>query len=447
MRIASTPRSPTAQTRGRAWEPPADSFNAVYIPYLNNLARVQIFYGGSSSGKSVFLAERAVLDVRNHRRNYLICRQVGRTLRSSVIQEIRKVISDWGLTNEFSINKTDGTVTHHNGYQIIFVGLDDVEKLKSITPAKGAWTDIWIEEATETERGTIRQLMKRQRGGDSDVPKRLTLSFNPILQSHWIYQEYFSTIAWADEQTEYSGDGLSILKTTYKDNRFLTPDDNRDLETETDTYYYNVYTLGNWGVLGNVIFTNWIVADLNDSNDSYYLPESQRTNRRDGLDFGFSNDPAAYAATHYDRAHETIYIFDEVYERGLTNDVLAERVSPLAGQVGFVCDSAEPKSIAELRRYNLHALEAKKGKDSVIYGIQWLQQQTIVIDKRCINAKNEFMAYKWKEDKNGAAIRQPLDKDDHIISAVRYAYEDESLGDSYGETVYAQPYTIGSSEY
>lgn len=395
-----------------------DHINPVYLPYLDNMSRVQIFYGGASSGKSVFLAQRDVLDVMKGRRNFLVCRQVGRTLRGSVVQEIKRVIEAWSLQDRFSINKTDGTVTCDNGYQIVFVGLDDVEKLKSITPARGAFTDVRIEEATETERDSVKQLTKRQRGGDPDTPKRLTLSFNPIIQSHWIYDEYFSRIAWADEQTEYAADGLSILKTTYTDNRYLTPEDVSDLENETDTYYRDVYTLGRWGILGGVIFKNWRVEDLSGMMKQF-------TNRRHGLDFGFSSDPAAVIATHYDRMRRTIYIFDELYETGLTNDVLAREAKAILNADAVTCDSAEPKSITELRQCGLNAIGAKKGKDSVAHGIQWLQQQTIIIDSKCINARNEFSTYHWKKDAGGRSMRVPVDRNNHLIDSLRYAYEDE----------------------
>lgn len=401
--------------------------NEVYQLYLTENARTQIYFGGSSSGKSVFMAQRAVADLLAGKRNYLILRQVGRTLRGSVYTEIGKVIIQWGLQRFFSVNKSDMLITCLNGRQIIFAGLDDVEKLKSLTPAKGVITDIFVEEATETERDTIKQLYKRQRGGDPDVPKRMMLSFNPIIQSHWIYEEYFSQIAWADEQTEYRSNELSILKTTYKDNRFLTPEDVADLENETDSYYYNVYSLGNWGVLGNVIFTNWVVADLNDPEDPYYLPETQRTNRRHGLDFGFSSDPAAAPFTHYDRARKRIYIYGEFYERGLTNDRLAEELKKIIAKDYIICDSAEPKSIAELSQYEINAMGAKKGKDSVIFGIQWLQQQEIIVDKSCVNSRNELQQYKWKEDASGRAMRIPVDRHNHLIDGLRYAYEDDML--------------------
>jgi len=353
-------------------------------------------------------------------RNYLVCRQVGRTIRGSVFTEICRVINEWDVNSLFNINKSDMLITCSNGYQIIMAGLDDIEKLKSLTPARGAITDIWLEEATETDRNTVKQLYKRQRGGDKSIPKRLSMSFNPVMQNHWIYEEYFSKMNWTDDQTEHKTPELSIQKTWYIHNHFLTPDDVRDLENETDKYYRDVYTFGNWGVLGNVIFTNWTVADLSGMHDQF-------TNRRNGLDFGFSSDPAALAVSHYDHNHKTIYIYDELYETGLTNDLLATEVRNRIGDDTVTCDSAEPKSIAELRNYGVNATPAVKGKDSVLFGIQWLQQQAIVIDAKCINTKNEFMAYKWKEDKNGIAMRQPVERNDHIIDAARYAYEGDSL--------------------
>lgn len=393
-------------------------FNSAYLPHLDNLSRTQIFYGGSGSGKSVFLAQRCVIDVLKGGRNYLVCRQVGRTIRKSVFNEIKKVITDFSVKDLFTVNQSDLVITCKNGYQILFSGLDDSEKIKSITPEKGVITDIWVEEATETEKNTIKDLYKRQRGGSGETLKRMTLSFNPILQTHWIYQEYFSKAVLSDSQTEYKSDNLSILKTWYIHNRFLTPEDVADLENETDSYYYNVYTLGNWGVLGNVIFKNWRVEDLSKMRD-------QLTNHRNGLDFGFSSDPAAMPVTHYDKKNKTIYIYDELYEVGLTNDVLADEVKKKIPNQYVKCDSAEPKSIAELNKYGVYAIPAKKGKDSVLFGIQWLQQQTIIIDSRCINAKNEISQYKWKEDAGGNALPVPVDKNNHLIDGLRYAYEDE----------------------
>ena len=396
------------------------AINDIYLPYMDCTARKQIFYGGSSSGKSVFLAQRPIIDIAKGGRNYLIVRQIGRTIRGSVSMELQKVISSGGMTSAFNTNKTDGTITNYaTGNQIIFSGLDDVEKLKSITPAKGAITDIWIEEATETDRASVKQLLKRQRGGSKDTPKRLTLSFNPILQSHWIYQDFFSGLGWADGQKEYrDGDKLSILKTTYKDNRYLTPDDIKDLEDETDEYFHKVYTLGEWGVLGDVIFKNWRVEDLSGMKDQF-------VNRRNGLDFGFSADPAAIVCCHYDVKRKTIYIYNELYETNLTNDILAGRARDMLGDDRIICDSAEPKSIQELTNHGLYAAGAVKGKDSVNFGIDWLKQQTIIVDKGCINMQNELQQYHWKKDAGGNSLKVPADKNNHLIDALRYAMESD----------------------
>jgi phage terminase large subunit len=398
--------------------------NKAYIPYLDEMARTQVYFGGAASGKSVFLAQRDIIDIMKGGRNFLICRQVGRTLRGSVIQEVVKIINKWGLQSLFTINKTDGTILCSNGYQMVFVGLDDTEKLKSLTPAKGVWTDVRVEEATETEQSSIKQLLKRQRGGDENTKKRLTLSFNPVLKTSWIYREYFLDNKWADDQKEFHSDDLSILKTTYRDNAFLTKEDIYGLENEKDQYYYSVYTEGNWGVLGDVIFKNIHYVDLNQPGE-YYLPVEQRTNRRNGLDFGFSSDPAAMPCMHLDKMRKRIYFFDELYERGLTNQELAPMVTALIGRERVVCDSSEPKSIQELQIAGVNASGAKKGKDSVNFGVQWLQGYEIIIGLNCVNAYREFTTYHWKKNKDGESLRIPVDKDNHLIDGARYGLEDD----------------------
>src|SRR5258706_9588598 len=350
-------------------------FNEIYIPWLDDYSRTQIIFGGSSSGKSKFIVgQRVVYRLLKGDHNFLICRQTKTSVRGSVATEIQRVIAEWNLERLFNINKTDGTVTCENGFQAVFAGLDDVEKLKSLTFKKGALTDVIVEEATETEKNSIKQLKKRQRGKTlSGTKKTITLLFNPILHSHWIYEEYFAGLAWSDKQTEYHSEQLSILKTTYKDNHFLEQTEINDLETETDKYHFNVYTLGNWGILGHVIFTNWRVEDLSEMH-------AQFTNHRDGGDFGFSVDPSALWISHYDDKHKRIYVYDELYERGLTNDKLAEAVKEkigywhvekdgtriCTGTRPIVFDSAEPKSIAELQGYGVNASAAAKGKDSVL---------------------------------------------------------------------------------
>jgi phage terminase large subunit len=169
-------------------------------------------------------------------------------------------------------------------------------------------------------------------------------------------------------------------------------------------------------VLGAVIFRNWRVEDLSGQNFDKF---------KNGLDFGYGSHPAALIHTAHDKARGKIYILDEIYEKELTNDILADKVKGIIDRQVVVCDSAEPKSIAELKRFEVTATGARKGKDSVNYGIQWLQRQEIIIDVRCQNTKNEFQKYNWKEDASGNVLNVPVDKDNHLIDALRYAYEDE----------------------
>jgi phage terminase large subunit len=406
---------------------PKSAINNIYLSHLDNQARIQIFFGGSSSGKSVFvIGQRVIYRLLKGGHNFLICRQTKTSLRGSVVTEVTKTIEQWGLSDLFSINKTDGTVTCINGYQAAFAGLDDVEKLKSIAFKKGVLTDIIVEEATETNPTAIKQLIKRQRGKVNDgIKKSLTLLFNPILQSHWIYKTYFSKAVWSDNQQEFKSERLTILKTTYKDNRFLEQEDIDDLENEDDDYYYQVYTLGNWGILGDVIFKNVHIRDLSTMSDQW-------TNRRHGLDFGFASDPAAMPNMHLDSMRRILYIYDELYERGLTNQALAAEILGKIGSDPVTCDSAEPKSIQELREKGVSAYAAKKGKDSVNFGIQWMQGLAeIVIDEKCINARNEFTTYHWKKDKDGNTMRVASEKNNHLIDGSRYGLEDDMENSSW----------------
>jgi len=211
------------------------------------------------------------------------------------------------------------------------------------------------------------------------------------------------------------------LKTTYKDNiRFLAPDDVYGLEHEKDEYFYNVYTLGNWGVLGSLIFTNWRVDDLTPQLPVLYP-------RRFGLDFGFTNDPTALSGSHIDFKEKKIYFMSELYEYGLTNDMIAKMVRPIIGKSELACDSAEPKSIEELNQFDINAFGVDKPSGSVNYGIQFLKQYELIIDRSLQNAINELQLYQWQKNKDGQAINKPVDKYNHFIDATRYAYNDVIL--------------------
>ena len=397
-------------------------FNDIYLQHaMRNDRRIQIYFGGSSSGKSwAVVGQRTVLDVFKGDRNYLICRNTGNTIGQSVWLEVLGSIHQFKLERFFKINQTDRVITCKiNQKQILFKGLDDVQKIKSIRALDGPITDIVVEEGTELgSMSLIKDLMKRQRG-KSKVAKRLTIIFNPIYKTHFLYKEFFLGF-WDDLGKQFQADDrLSILKTTYKDNlRFLSEDDIYDLETETDKYYYDVYTLGNWGVIGQLIFNNWKVADLSELKAAF-------SNYRNGLDWGFGVDPFAFTRSNFDKSRKKIYLTNEIYQTGLLNDESADIIRPMVNHEKVTCDSAEPKSIADYRRLSINAYGAKKGKGSVEHGIKWLQSMEIIIDKPLQNSQNEFSLYKWKEDRNGIVHPVPVDKNNHIIDALRYAYEDD----------------------
>lgn len=395
--------------------------NDKYLPYVNDTHRVQILFGGSSSGKSYFLSQRAVMDVIKGR-NYLVVRNVADTVRKSVYNEIIKAIITMGLEHKFIIRKGDLTITcKDNNRQFLFAGLDNVEKLKSITPIEGVITDIWIEEATEIDYNSYKQLRKRLRGL-SDVPKRIIFSFNPILQTHWIYKEFFG--GWDDTKDIYSDDSLLIVHSTYKDNHFLTKDDIEELENESDRYFYEVYTLGKWGVLGDVIFRNWIVKDLSSMRSSF-------DKIYNGMDFGYSNDPNAFVRVHVDNAKKEIYVLDEIYQaKMLLNETISAVKAKMPRSEFVTCDYSDELIIDEMCRNGINATPAVKGPNSVNAGILWLQGYKIIIDTKCQHFKNEIQTYHWLEDKYGNTLNKPVDKDNHLMDALRYATEPLQHGSS-----------------
>lgn len=220
-------------------------FNDVYLPYLDNTDRYLVFYGGGSSGKSYFIAQRYIYKLIHPTRcNLLVVRQTGDTNRRSTFPLLKQVISNWNLAEHFKVNESDmRIVCKLTGNEVAFAGLDDVEKIKSITFANGELTDIWVEESTEAAEASINQLKVRLRGGKSK--KQMVLSFNPINIQHWIKRHFIDS-------------GLAtVCFSTYKDNKFLTDDDRKALEDlkYTDEYTYRVYALGEWGILGKTVFS------------------------------------------------------------------------------------------------------------------------------------------------------------------------------------------------
>ncbi len=227
-------------------------FNKVYLQHLENDKRFLIFYGGAGSGKSVFCAQRFIYKIlKEERFNLLVVRAVGKTNRDSTFAQFLQIIEAWGISHLFKVNTSEMRISCINSNQIIFYGLDDVEKLKSITFKNGEMTHIWIEEASEVKREDFNQLNLRLRGGKSK--KQMVITFNPISVSHWLKERFF----------DYKEENVFICHTTYKDNEFLDDDYKNQLESYkiTDPYYYQVYCLGNWGVYGDGVFNSTLISN------------------------------------------------------------------------------------------------------------------------------------------------------------------------------------------
>ncbi|MDK2790591.1 MAG: phage terminase large subunit [Methanothermococcus sp.] len=377
--------------------------NPIYRKAYKTKNRYRILYGGAGSGKSHFVAQETILNMLNNRHmNYLVVRKVGKTLRNSVFRLLTDLINEYDLNGYFNINKTEMSISCLSGAKLITSGLDDVEKLKSITGINR----IWIEEASEITEKDFNQLDLRLRGA-SQVKYQMTLTFNPISELHWLKKTFFDV----GKLDSY------VLKTTYLDNKFLDKEYRRVLNhlQEEDYQYYRIYALGEWGTLGNLIYTNW---------EKKNLTKMQFDNIFHGVDFGFSNDPTAYVKLHYDKKHKTIYILDELYQTDMFIDELAAELKDKVNNY-VMCDSSEPRSIEDLRRHGINARAAKKGPDSVEHGIKFIQRHKIIVDSSCINTIKELTSYKWKEDKNGNVLPKPVDANNHILDALRYALETE----------------------
>ena len=379
-------------------------FNRIYIPYLETDTRYEIFYGGAGSGKSHFVAQKKVYQhLDGNKRKTLVVRKVAKTIRHSTFALVKQTILDWKLDKLFKLpkGKSNFDIESPNGSQFIFTGLDDVEKLKSIVGI----TDIWIEEASELTEDDFTQLDLRMRG-KTQFLKQITQTFNPISALMWQKKRFFDT---ADKN-------VTILKTTYMHNRFL--DDEyiemvKNLE-QTDYYHYTVYALGNFGTLGNLILTNFVVEDISQKPDDYdvVLP---------GIDFGY-NHPAAYLDIGYKDGH--IYVFNEIYERKLSNDeLIAEVKNRRMSKATITGDSAEPARIKEFNKKGVKMVAAVKGPDSVKASIDWLRRSIIHIHPSCVNTIKEIQSWKYREDKHGNVLEEPVPINDDAMAALRYGVE------------------------
>lgn len=383
-------------------------FNETYYPYLLNYKhRYEVYYGGAGSGKSVFVAQKLIFKALNQKRKILVIRKVGTTLKDSVFQLINDTLKEWKIYNLCQVNLSTYTITLPNDSVFLFKGLDDREKIKSITDI----TDIWCEEATELAEDDYTQLDLRLRALKPDL--QLICSFNPVSKANWVYKKWFASSA------QPNGDTF-ILKTTYKDNRFLPKAYINALEEkqQTNYSYYKIYALGEFCSLDKLVFSNWETADFDNREINGVLLV--------GLDFGFINDTTALVASLLDQENKRLYIFKEWGATGKTNKEIADVITALGfSKSVIIADSAEPKSIEELRRDGISRIrESTKGKDSIIHGIQKLQNYKIIVHPTCEKLITEFENYSWKKDKqSGEYINQPIDEFNHFIDALRYSLQ------------------------
>lgn len=383
-------------------------FNAIYEPFVKSYTkRYEIYFGGAGSGKSVFIAQKLIIKALSSKRKILIIRKYATTLKDSCYQLIIDILSKWKIIQYCNINKSTLTIELINGSIILFKGMDDSEKIKSITNI----SDIWIEESTEISEDDFTQLDLRLRGNAGNL--QLYCSFNPVSKVNWVYKKWFSNAAYDKENT-------MILHTTYKDNRFLPKEYIEALEEKINSNptYYRIYALGEFASLDKLIFNNYIVAPFN-----HYEIKGELLV---GLDFGFVNDVSALIAAILDEPNKRIYIFKSWGDTNKTNEELANIISSLGfAKSVIVADSAEMKSIEEIRRKGISKIKpAVKGKDSILHGIQKLQQYKIIIHPSCAAVITEFENYSWKKDsKSNEYINQPIDKFNHYIDALRYSLQ------------------------
>jgi phage terminase large subunit len=185
---------------------------------------------------------------------------------------------------------------------------------------------------------------------------------------------------------------------------------------------YAVAGLGGWGIVEGLVYENW-------REEAFTLEEVKNCKSAFGLDFGFTNDPSAFFAGFLDLQNKKLYVWDEFYEKGLSNKKIFEKITSMGyGKAHITADSAEPKSIAELESLGLHVKGAKKGKDSINNGIQWIQDLEIIIHPRCTNFLTEISNYTWDKDKFGAKLNRPIDDFNHLMDAMRYALEQFIVG-------------------
>ena len=386
-----------------------------YKEFWNSKKRYVVVKGSRASKKSKTTALWHIVKLIEYPlANVLVVRKTERTLRDSCYSDLKWAIQRLGLESYFSCTVSPLEITYKpTGQKILFRGMDDPLKLTSISVPQGYICFCWIEEAYEINKESDFDMLDESIRGElpSGLFKRLTITFNPWSERHWLKKRFF----------DKEDDSVLALTTNYLCNEWLDESDKALFERmkANNPRRYQVAGLGNWGIVDGLIFENWKEEQFN-IDDIKINCESIF-----GLDFGYTNDPTALFCGLLDKVNKKIYVFDEIYEKGLSNAAIYQRINDKGFSKELItADCAEPKSIDELRGLGLRRITAaKKGKDSIMNGIQFIQDYEIIIHPKCVNFLTEISNYTWDKDKFGNAINKPVDDFNHLMDAMRYAIE------------------------
>ena len=388
----------------------ARTFSAKFLPLLNDYShRWEIYKGSAGSGKSHFITQKIIIKALREKRRVMICRRYGTTMRNSVFKLFKDVIESFKITHLTRIKESDMSITLPNGSEIIFVGLDNEEKLLSIAGI----TDVFIEEVYEVPKEIVDQLNLRMRGKAPN--QQIYMAFNPISAKHWLYD--FCEGSTRPESSIYS-------ESTFRDNPFLPDEYVKALEDmyRTNPNKARVFCDGNWGAdVEGLVYKNHILSDF-DINELI----KQGLEVRVGIDWGFV-DPTTVVVSLFDKPKKEIYIIGEFYKRGATLEEIKDGIVQLGiSKQKMYCDGAEPDKVDYLRRNGFNAVSAKKGAGSVKAGISFLQDMKIICHESCVNVAAELENYVYlKDKKTGQYIEDSYDHDfSHTMDALRYSYSD-----------------------
>ena len=378
--------------------------------------RYRVVKGSRSSKKSTTTALNIIYRMMKYGSqglypNTLVVRKVGRTLQESCYFQLKWAIHKLEVDHLWECKTSPLSMTYiPTGQMILFRGLDDPLKLTSITVEIGVLCWLWLEEAYEiTSEDDFDMLDESIRGDSGSLFKQVTITFNPWNERHWLKKRFFD---------KPNKDTFAIT-TNYLCNEFLDENDLRLFESmkERNPRRYQVAGLGFWGIIDGLIFENW-------EEKEFTLSDIKQCKTFCGMDFGYTNDPTAFLIGFIDTHKKEIWIWDELYKKALVNREIASEIESMGYKKEVItCDSAEPKSIEELKQLGLRVKAARKGKDSIMNGIQFIQDYRIHIHPRCTNFLTEISNYSWEKDKFGKAINVPEDSFNHLMDAFRYGIE------------------------